>query len=469
MKTVAAICTPNSAGGLAIIRISGDDALVIAGKVFTPVTCNSVAEMTGYTAAYGEIHDGDRLLDDGMLLIFRTPKSYTGENVAEITCHGGVYIARRVLQACINAGADLASAGEFTKRAVLNGKMTLTQAESVIDVINSANEQYLACSNSQKSGSLFRKINEIAEKILSVSAHIAAWIDYPDEGLESFETYSHVGQLSDCRLQLSLLLKSYEIAAAMREGVVTAIVGKPNAGKSTLMNLLTRRERSIVTDIPGTTRDVVEETVSLVCKTGDCGYSGTGSVLLRLCDCAGIRETEDAVEKIGIEYMYRQIEEASLVLAVFDNSRPLEKDDYALIERIRGKNSICIINKTDLPNALDLTILSTQFKYVVQISAKTGGDVHVAALAEVIGKVYDVNSLDLSAGFLANERQRVCVIEAERLLCQAISGLESADKAPLDATGFLLENALEALYRLSGKSVSAQIIDEVFKNFCVGK
>jgi tRNA modification GTPase len=456
MKAVAAISTSNSVGGVAMIRISGDDALVIAGKVFIPSSNTPVSEMAGYTAAYGGIRDGESLIDDGVLLIFRAPKSYTGENVAEITCHGGVYVARRVLQACINAGATLAGAGEFTKRAVLNGKMTLTQAESVIDVINSASEQYLACSNAQKSGSLFRKIEQVSEKLLGVSAHIAAWLDYPDEGLDSFESFSHIGQLTDCRLQLSLLLKSYEIAATMREGVVTAIVGKPNAGKSTLMNLLTKRERSIVTDIPGTTRDVVEETINM---------NGT---VLRLCDCAGIRETDDAVEQIGIEYMYRQIEESSLILAVFDNSRPFEKDDYALIKRVKGKNGICVINKTDLPNRLDLAMLSTQFGNVVQLSAKHRKEEAFDRLAEVIGKVYEAKSLDLSAGFIANERQRVCVIEAERLLGEAISGIESGN-APLDATGCLLENVLDVLYRLSGKSVSAEIIDEVFKSFCVGK
>ncbi|MCL1867199.1 MAG: 50S ribosome-binding GTPase, partial [Oscillospiraceae bacterium] len=273
MQTVAAISTSNNASsGVAMIRISGDDAFTVAGKVFIPENGKSVQEMRGYTAAYGKIVgvNGDCCdesetteIDDGVLLIFRAPKSYTGENVAEITCHGGVYVARRVLSACLDAGAALAGAGEFTKRAVLNGKMSLTEAESVFDVINAANEQYLACASAQKSGALFRRVGEISEKILGVSAHIAAWVDYHDEGLDSFETSSHIGQLADCRLQLSLLLKSYKIASAMREGVVTSIVGKPNAGKSTLMNLLTRRQRSIVTDIPGTTRDVVEETVSM--------------------------------------------------------------------------------------------------------------------------------------------------------------------------------------------------------------
>jgi tRNA modification GTPase len=445
-----------------MIRISGDGALVIAGKVFSPYKGKTVAEMSGYTAAYGEIYDeknnNKSKIDDGILIVYKAPKSYTGEDVAEITCHGGVYVARRVLRACVNAGAELAEAGEFTKRAVLNGKITLTQAESVIDVINSASEQYLACSNSQKSGSLYRRVNEIAEKILGVSSHISAWIDYPEEvqaeGLDSFETSSHIGQLTDCRLQLSLLLKSYEIAATMREGVVTAIVGKPNVGKSTLMNLLTQKDRSIVTDIPGTTRDIIEDTVNI------------GGTLIRLCDCAGIRETDDIVEKIGIEYMYRQIEESSLVLAVFDNSRPLEDDDYALIERIKGKNSICVINKSDLESSYDFAVLPDKFKHVVRLCAKDSASRET--LTAVINKVYDTHSLDMSAGFIANERQRACVAEAEDLLVQAIDGIESGG-APLDATGFLLENVLDALYRLSGKNASAEIVDEVFRNFCVGK
>ncbi|MCL2754699.1 MAG: tRNA uridine-5-carboxymethylaminomethyl(34) synthesis GTPase MnmE [Oscillospiraceae bacterium] len=457
-KTIAAIATPNITASIAVIRLSGHDALEIAAKAFAPVGGGLVSEMAGYTAAYGVIRDSGFKIDDGVLLVFREPKSYTGENVAEITCHGGVFTARRVLQACLSAGAVLAEPGEFTKRAVMNGKMTLTGAESVLDVINSVSEQYLACANAQKSGSLHSRIEQIAERILGVSSHIAAWLDYPDEGIGSFETSSHIGQLTDCRLQLELLLKTYDIARNMREGVVTAIVGKPNAGKSTIMNLLTRSQRSIVTDIPGTTRDVVQETIVL------------DKAVLRLCDCAGIRETSDEVEQIGIEYMYRTIAEASLVLAVFDNSRPLEKDDYALIERIKGKNAICVINKSDLPCKLDLGLLSTQFDkgQVVEICAKDANSLD--ALAAIICKAYDLGALDLSAGFVANERQRECITQAHDLLSQAIAGLESGDApAPLDATAFLLESVLDALYRLSGKSASAEIIDEVFRSFCVGK
>jgi len=453
-QTIAAISTPNAVGGIAMIRVSGGEAIKIAEKIFIPSGNVNIAQMNGYNAAYGVINDYEsgKKLDDGVLLIYKAPKSYTGENVAEITCHGGLYVSRRVLKSCLDAGAALAGAGEFTKRALINGKMTLTEAEAVADVIYSESEQYLSCVNAQKDGSLYRKINAIAEKILEVSAHIAAWLDYPDE-LDDYETSSHIGQLTDCSLQLQLLLKTYEIGAVMRDGVVTAIVGKPNAGKSTIMNLMTRRNRSIVTDIPGTTRDIIEENVN------------TGGVVLRLCDCAGLRETDDAAEIIGIERMYAQIEQASLVLAVFDNSRPLEREDYLLIDKISGKTSVCVINKTDLESRLDLTILSTQFSHVVQICAKDESS--LGKLNAVVNKIAGTKALDMSAGFIANERQRVSALEAHRLLNEAIEGIEAGN--PLDATAFLLENALDALYRLTGKNVGSEIIDEVFKRFCVGK
>ncbi|MDR0222967.1 MAG: tRNA uridine-5-carboxymethylaminomethyl(34) synthesis GTPase MnmE [Oscillospiraceae bacterium] len=454
-RTVAAISTPDTTGSIAMIRVSGENAIEIAEKIFIPANGKPVSGMAGYTAAYGSIRDKTKL-DDGVLLVYRAPKSYTGEDVAEITCHGGVYVARKVLQACINAGARLAEAGEFTKRALLNGKMSLTQAESVIDVINSANGRYLACSNAQKDGALFRKTEEIADKILGVSAHIAALLDYPEEGgakAGGFEISSRIGLLDDCRLQLSSLLESHEIGRIMREGVITAIVGKTNAGKSTLMNLMTRDDRSIVTDIPGTTRDVIEETVNM------------DGAVLRLCDCAGIRETGDAVEKIGIELMLKRIEEAALILAVFDNSRPLEKEDYALIEKIAGKTVVCVINKIDLESKTDLSELSARFGNTVKICAKDGASLN--ALVAAVNGALGINAADLSAGFIANERQRVCALDAKLALTEAIAGIENG--APLDATGFWLENALDALYRLSGKRASARIIDEVFKNFCVGK
>jgi tRNA modification GTPase len=445
--TIAAIATPRGTGGVAMVRISGEGAVSIAESVF-----RSAKPPTPRTAVYGNIYDGTERIDDGVLTFFPAPHSYTGEDVAEITCHGGLYVTDRVLRACLNAGARLASAGEFTKRALLNGKLSLTQAESVIDIINSQNKQYLSCSLAQRNGALYKKIEGISSTILDITVQIAAWIDYPDE-LDSFEISSFLGQLADSRLKLQLMLESYDVGRVMREGVVTAIVGKPNVGKSTIMNLLSKSERSIVTGIAGTTRDIVEESVNI------------GDVTLRLCDCAGLRETSDEVEEIGVSLMLSRIEQCELALAVFDNSKPLEKEDYDLIGRLKGKNAICVINKADLSNRLDLTYLATKFNSVVEISATNAASFE--PLTALICKALKLGRVDMSMGFIANERQRECAVRAERALEEAIDGITAG--MTLDALGVTLENALGSLYELSGKSVSETVIEEVFARFCVGK
>lgn len=453
MSTIAAIATPQAVGGVSMIRISGNGALDVAARVFKPAGNRSVAQMQGYTAAYGKITDGESDIDDGVLLVFRAPHSYTGEDVAEITCHGGIYVTRRVLRACLDAGAVMAQAGEFTKRALLNGKLTLTQAEAVGDVISAQSEQYLRCTNAQKNGALYKKIEEIKQGILDITVQISAWIDYPDEMLDSFETSLHIGLLTDCQLKLRLLLESYDIGRVMRDGITAAIVGKPNVGKSTLMNLLTGTDRSIVTDIAGTTRDIVEDNIML------------GGVLLHVSDCAGIRETDDPVEKIGVEKMLKELENSMLVFAVFDGSRPLESEDFSLIEQLRGKNTVCIINKSDLESAIDMPYLATQFGKVIAISAKDPSSLQ--KLDTLAQKELDLERLDISSGFLANERQRECAVRAEQALALAIDGIENG--VTLDATGVMLEQALTNLMELSGESVSETVIDEVFKRFCVGK
>ncbi|MCL2018403.1 MAG: tRNA uridine-5-carboxymethylaminomethyl(34) synthesis GTPase MnmE [Oscillospiraceae bacterium] len=458
MKTIAAIATPRGIGGISVIRISGDNTVNIVRRVFKAVNGEKIGKISSNTAVYGNTFDGNEKLDDGILTLFLSPHSYTGEDVAEITCHGGIYVTERVLRACLNAGARLAGAGEFTKRALLNGKLSLTQAESVTDIIYSHNRQYLACSLAQRDGALFKKIEDISGIILEITAQIAAWIDYPDESLDSFETSSFLGQLADCHAKLQLLLESFELGKVLREGILTAIVGKPNSGKSTIMNLLTKSDRSIVTDIAGTTRDVIEESVNI------------GEITLRLCDCAGLRDAKDEVEEIGINIMLKRLEQCELALAVFDNSRPLEKEDYILLEKLKGngqapKNAICIINKADLKNRLDLTFLATQFSNVIEISAKKNSSFE--PLAAVINKTLQLGRVDMSAGFIANERQRECAFLAEKSLEKAIEGITSG--MTLDALGVTLESTLESLYELSGKSVSETVIDEVFKRFCVGK
>lgn len=452
MDTIAAIATPLAEGGISVIRISGDKAIEIAEKVFRPVSGKAVSEMKGYTAAYGEIVDESKKLDDGVLLIYRAPHSYTGEDVAEISCHGGLFITKRVLSACYNAGAKSAQAGEFTKRALLNGKLSLTQAEAVADIISAQNEQYLMCSKAQREGALYHRIRKVSEKILSLTTLIQAWIDYPDEMEDDFDGNLEAAKLTEVRDELNALLNSYHSGQLMRDGVPCAIVGRPNVGKSTLMNLLSGTERSIVTDIEGTTRDIVEETVM------------AGNVMLRLADCAGIRDTDDVVESIGVERMLKKIDSASLVFAVFDGSRQLSDDDRRLMSHLTDKNCICIINKTDLAQVIDKSELS-QFDEIIEISAK---DISAAEkISEAVSRRTGLSKLDLSSGFIANERQRLCIREAIEYINQALTALQLG--VTLDAVGIMCESALERLYELSGENVSEAVIDQVFARFCVGK
>ncbi len=452
MNTIAAIATPLAEGGISVIRISGDRAIEIAEKIFRPVSGKAVSELKGYTAAYGEIVDGDKKLDDGVLLIYRAPHSYTGEDVAEISCHGGLYITKRVLSACYNAGAESAQAGEFTKRALLNGKLSLTQAEAGADIISAQNEQYLMCSKAQREGALYRRIQGVSEKILSLTTLIQAWIDYPDEMEDDFDGNLEAQKLTEVTEELTSLLDSYHSGQLVRDGVPCAIVGRPNVGKSTLMNLLSGTERSIVTDIEGTTRDIVEETVM------------AGNIMLRLADCAGIRDTDDVVESIGVERMLKKIDSASLIFAVFDGSRQLSDDDRRLMSHLVDKNCICIINKTDLTQVIDKSELS-QFDEIIEISAK---DISAAEkICEAVSRRTGLSKLDLSSGFIANERQRICIQDAREYINQALTALQLG--VTLDAVGIMCESALERLYELSGENVSEAVIDQVFRRFCVGK
>ncbi len=453
MQTIAAIATPHAEGGIAVIRVSGENAVNIAEAVFSPVSGRSVTDMKGYTACYGEIHDGGIRLDDGVLLIYRAPHSYTGEDTAEISCHGGVYAAQRVLTACFNAGAAPAQAGEFTKRALLNGKISLTQAEAVADIIAAQNEQYLLCAGAQREGALYRRVRAAADSLLSLVTLIQAWIDYPDEMEDEFDGNLEANKLNGIVAELDSLIASHGEGQMLRNGIPCAIVGRPNVGKSTLMNLLTGTERSIVTDIEGTTRDIVEETVTL------------GGVMLRLADCAGIRETDDTVEHIGVERMIKKLGEATVVLAVFDLSRPLSEDDRRLMELITGKRVLCIANKSDLPELADVSELVQRFGKVIRISAKDENCARV--IADAIAEISDLGSLDLSSGFIANERQRLCAVAARDFTAEAVEALNSG--MTLDAVGIMCENALDKLYELSGEHVSDTVVDSVFRRFCVGK
>lgn len=453
MSTVCAIATPPAAGGISVIRISGERAAEIAARVFRPVSGKSPEELSGYRAAYGRIYDGEELLDDGVLLMFRAPHSYTGEDTAEISCHGGIYVTRRVLSACVKAGASPAGPGEFTKRALLNGKMSLTQAEAVADMISAQGGQLLSCANGQREGALYRRMEDCAGRIMEVESQISAWIDYPDDDTPVVTQEWLAGKLSEVQDIFRELMSGYDTGRMLREGISCAIVGKPNAGKSTLMNSLAGQQRSIVSDIEGTTRDIVEETVAL------------GDIVLRIADCAGIRETDDPIEKIGVDIMLERLNSADIILAVFDGSRELSAEDERLLTLLSGRNTVAIVNKNDLTQKLDCSVIEAALGAPVKLSAKQ--DNAARLLEKAVAQRLDLKRLDPDAGFIANERQRDCLIRAAQAVDEALSATMLG--VTPDAVGVMLEQALDAVYELSGRRASDEVIDEVFRRFCVGK
>lgn len=452
-RTICAIATPAAVGGISVVRISGEQAFDVAEKVFKPVSGKPITEMRGYTAAYGHIYDDGKILDDGVILVFRAPHSYTGEDVCEISCHGGIYVTRRLLTACLKAGASPAGAGEFTKRALLNGKMSLTQAEAVADIIAAQGEQSLACSNIQREGALFRRAEKISEMILEISTQISAWIDYPDDDTPVVTQEWLVEKITAVEAELDDLMANYDTGRIIREGISCAIVGKPNVGKSTIMNALLGTRRSIVSDTAGTTRDVVEESANV------------GGAVLQLSDCAGIRETEDEVEKIGVELALERLQNADVILAVFDGSNPISDEDKRLFGLLNNKKVVAVVNKSDLPQRIDCAELQSQFGSVVQISAR---DENCAqTLGREITERLNLADFNADAGFLANERQRACVLRAADAINKSL--LAARLGVTPDAVGVSLEQALEAIYELSGKSASEEVIAGVFERFCVGK
>ncbi len=453
MSTIAAVSTPLAEGGIAVIRISGENALDIAEKVFEPMSKKPVNTMFGYTCAYGKVISANSVIDDGVLTVFRAPKSYTGENIAEISCHGGVFIARKILREILDAGAVPAAAGEFTKRAFLNGKLSLTEAEAVMDVISSNGEQSLRAANAVKDGALFRRISSVSEKIMRTLGELSAWVDYPEEDIADVDNDILLSVLDESCEELEKISATYDSGRIIKNGIDTALVGKANVGKSTLMNSLLGYERSIVTDIEGTTRDVVEDSLRL------------GDIVLRLSDTAGIRNTSDAVEAIGVERSKKKISEADLVLVLFDNSSELDEEDRAIISEVEGTRAIAVINKTDMENRLDISFIREKLGEPVMISAKNGEGTDL--LRQRIEKMFHVEHFDLSAGIIANERQKLCV---ERALS---SFREARDVLTLgmtyDAVTVLIDEGEQALLELTGEKVTDAVIDEVFSKFCVGK
>ena len=453
MATIAAISTPNAVGGIAVIRISGEDAIAVAERIFSPYGGKKVADMAGYTCAYGIAHDSGERLDDCILTVFRAPHSYTGEDVAELSCHGGLYVTRKILRAAFANGAVNAEAGEFTKRAYLNGKLDLTQAEAVMDIISAKGERELKMAESLREGAAFKKAEKCSQKLLKILGDLAAWADYPEEDIPEVRPENLAAELTEVRGDLHSLVKNYDSGRILREGVATAIIGRPNVGKSTLFNCLSGCERSIVTEIAGTTRDVIEETVRV------------GDITLRLSDTAGIHDTDDKIEGIGVEMAEKMIDNSELCIAVFDGSCPLTEDDLYLINKINKNKTIAVINKNDVEQQIDTSLLQDRIQHIVFLSAKE--NTGVEELHKHIEEIFKLNEADFDTATAANERQKKCIDKALEGIENAISSLEIGEM--LDAVNVLIDEAEQSLLQLTGKKVTDAVVDEVFSRFCVGK
>ena len=453
--TIAAIATAMTSSGIGIVRISGDEAVSITDRIFEMKNQKKLEDMPTHTIHYGHIHDGDEVIDEVMVLLMRGPKSYTREDTVEIDCHGGVYVMKRILETVIKYGARPAEPGEFTKRAFLNGRIDLSQAESVIDVINSKNEFALKSSLSQLSGSVSEKIKEIRGTVLHEIAFIESALDDPEHiSLDGYpEKLS--GIVSDVIKKIDKLLANSDNGKMLKEGISTVIVGKPNAGKSSLLNSLVGEEKAIVTDIAGTTRDVLEEQINL------------NGILLNIIDTAGIRDTEDVVEKIGVERAKKYLNNADLVIYVVDTSTALDENDHEIMELLKDRHAIVLLNKSDLSPVTTVEDIRKHLdKKMISISAKeqTGMD----DLEETIKEMFFSGEVTFNDEvYITNIRHKTSLQEALQSLHLVLQSI--ADDMPEDFYSIDLMNAYEELGNIIGESVEDDLVNEIFSKFCMGK
>ncbi len=458
-STIAAISTPAGKGGVAVIRISGNDAIEIAERVFFPKSGKGIKDFSPRFQIYGDIVsiEKNEIIDDGLLSYYLAPASFTGEDVVEIACHGGEVVSAMVLASVLSAGAVMAAPGEFSRRAFVNGKMTLTAAEGVADLLDAKTEEAAVLSSKASRGKLSIALTKISDSILSAASSLWAYLDYPEEDLQAMDDDELCLLLNDSACECQKLIDSFSTGRAINSGISAVIVGKPNVGKSTFFNLLVGEERAIVTDIPGTTRDVIEYPVK------------AGRVLLNLSDTAGVRSnTGDTVEKIGIEKALSALNEAELVFALFDSSRPLEEDDRKIIEALRTVRDrahiIPILTKCDLPVVLSREDLAS---FDAHFSFSFSEDCDLEALFSEIERSFISDSAALREGrVLTNARQKAQVVKARDLLLLALKQIVENTK---DLASLTLEEALAAIFETDGKSAGEMILDQVFSRFCVGK
>ena len=462
MSTIAAIGTPFGRGGIAIIRISGEKALEVAEKMFIPAYGCALSKTEGGKARYGRIVSDGETIDDGIATVFLAPKSFTGEDTVEISCHGGILLTERVLKTALDCGATMAEAGEFTQRAFLNGKLDLAEAEAVIGLIDAENEEKLRLCASHTGGVLSRRAEAIRSDLVSLLSSVYVKLDYPEEDLAEVSDSEFRVRSKAVFDDLCDLASTYKQGKAVSEGVRCALIGKPNTGKSSLLNHLAGEEKAIVTSVPGTTRDVIEEKVAV------------GRIILRLFDTAGIRESSDEVERIGIERALKKADEAELIIGLFDPSRPLDSEDYMIIDKLNsyssdGKEVLAILGKSDLSAVFDEVQIRASIAPAIPIltvSTVTGEGID--ALKSAIEGLFCLGYIDYAhTAVVANARQYAAVCEAKDAVSRAIAALDAGMGA--DVCGLDLEYALTAIGQVDGRTVTDEIVSSIFHNFCVGK
>ena len=458
-STICALATPPGEGGIAVVRLSGPDAYPIAAKVFAPIHKEkSVLEAKGYTALFGHYLLDGQEMDETVALFYRAPRSYTGEDVVELSVHGGSAMADGLQQALIAAGAMPAAPGEFTRRALENGRMSLTQAEAVMEVISACGRQGAALAKSALDGRLAREAEGIRRQLQTLAAHLTAWIDYPEEDVPELAPDELKAALQQQKAKLDGWVNSYNAGAVLRHGVDCVLLGRPNVGKSTLLNLLAGFDRAIVTPVAGTTRDVVEQAVQL------------GDIRLNLFDTAGVRgeEEADAIEAEGIRRSWKKLEEAGLVLAVFDAGGPVTEADIEIARRCEGRPALAIFNKQDLADdagLFDESLLAPCFKHTIRLCAKDAAS--LKPLSDAVAGLLGTANLDPNAAALVSRRQLAAATAARDAVGEAIAAVDAG--FGLDAAGVCIEDALRALAELTGEDAAEAVIDEVFSTFCVGK
>ena len=453
MSTIAAISTAPGNAGIGIVRLSGEKSIEIVNKIFKPA---NKGKIKGYTIKYGNIIDNKKeVIDEVLVSFFMAPKSYTGENMCEINSHGNNIVLKRILNLCIENGATLAEAGEFTKRAFLNGRIDLLQAESVIDVINSKSELERKAAVKGLEGELSRNLKQIKGDILDILTEVEVSIDYPEYDIEERSGIQISKEAEKIFQKLEKLENSFEMGKILREGVSVAIVGKPNAGKSSLLNKILREERAIVTDIEGTTRDTIEEFVNIK------------GITFKIIDTAGIRKADNEIEKIGIDKSKKALREADLIIAIFDISKDLSEEDFEILNSLKQRNSIILLNKKDLNiSKLNKEKLKEYSNNILEVSVKENEGIE--EIYNKMAEIFYVGEIDTeNTSIITNIRHKQAIKKAKEATKQAIELIENM--MPVDITAIYFKQAVEEINKITGENVTDDIINDIFSKFCLGK